>query len=474
MSAGVTATVPREDGRSGADYLAGLAGRRLYVAGRPVEDVIREPGLEAMARVLADLVDATQQPGTLATGNGVPWAYTLAADDSQLRARGRAFEETARRSGGLLGRSPDFLATILTAWYGAADYFGDRADALRAYWAGARSRNLVLTHAISDPPGDRYGMATAPIQALRAVGETDEGVVVRGAKMLATLAPFADDLLVYPFRPLTDAEEDQALLFSVPVGTPGLTLYCRPSLAVEPASDHPFAARFDEMDAIVFFDDVTVPWDRVFIHRDVRRANGLRAGTGMTAYAWHQSAVRAWVKAELIFELAAAAATAAGRDAQQVVRQQLGELAGIVETFRALVVSAEAGARQDDHGHVIADPVPLGASGMLNATLYPRAIELLQLITSSGLVVHPLTADDGLDSPAHHFYRHYFGGAGVDGAGHGRLLRAAADLSLDRFGSRQVLYERVFLGPPDAFRAKFFEQYRLGRPPSGMVGDLVT
>jgi aromatic ring hydroxylase len=126
------------------------------------------------------------------------------------------------------------------------------------------------------------------------VAKTADGLVVSGAKMLATLAPFADDLLVYPFRPLAEDEADQALCFAVPVGTPGLTLYCRPSLARGAAGDQPLAERFDEMDAVCVFDEVLVPWDRVFIDRDVHMANSLRSGTDMTAYAWHQSAVRCW------------------------------------------------------------------------------------------------------------------------------------------------------------------------------------
>ncbi|MFI1030498.1 4-hydroxyphenylacetate 3-hydroxylase C-terminal domain-containing protein [Streptomyces sp. NPDC020951] len=214
--------------------------------------------------------------------------------------------------------------------------------------------------------------------------------------------------------------------------------------------------------------------DRVFIHADVAAANNLRPGTGMTAYAWHQSAVRAWIQAETVFDLADRCAKAAGRDQQQTVRQQLGELAGIVETLRGLVVSAETDARQDRFGHYTCHSVPLAASGMLHAKLYPRAIELLQQIVSSGLVMHPVTADEDPGSAGHQFMQTYFAGAGVDGLAHGRLLRAAADLTMNRFGSRQVLYERLFLGPPDAFQAKFYDLFIERRESTDTVLDDVT
>ncbi|RZU51661.1 4-hydroxyphenylacetate 3-monooxygenase/anthranilate 3-monooxygenase (FAD)/4-hydroxyphenylacetate 3-monooxygenase [Krasilnikovia cinnamomea] len=461
--------------RRGDDYLRGLKGRRIVVAGRLVDDLTQDPGLRPMADFLAGLLDRFSAAGDLADAEGFPVPYALASSAQDVAARGRVFADVARSSGGLLGRSPDFLATILASWRGAAAYFGDRADAVVAYWEQARSSNLVLTHAISDPPADRHLPAELglPTQALRAVGESADGLVVRGVKMLATLAPYADDLVVYPFRPLGQQEADQALCLSVPVDTPGLTLYCRPGLASAPVEDHPLAARFDEMDAICVFEDVVVPWERVFLHGDVAKANGLRAGTGMTTYAWHQSAVRSWVKAEFVFGLARAAARAAGRDRNQATRQHLGELAGIAETLRSLVVAAEAQTRTDAHGNVVPDPVPLATAGMLNAQLYPRAIELLQLIVSSGLVMHPVSADEAPDSPAHAVFSTYFAGADIDSLSHGRLLRICAELTLDRFGGRQELYERVFLGPPDIFRATFYDRYTAERAepelPAGLL-----
>ena len=210
----------------------------------------------------------------------------------------------------------------------------------------------MLTHAISDPPGDRYlpPQSSHGPQTLRVVAEHDGGIVVRGAKMLATLAPFADELLVYPYRALCAAEADQALCFAIPIATKGLTLFCRPSLAADGPRERPLAGRLDELDAICVFNQVLVPWERMSIYRDITMANQLRANTSMTAYAWHQSSVRAWIKAALVFALAQACGNAGGRAASDSTRQQLGELAGIAETLRALVVAAKAGAGKDVPG----------------------------------------------------------------------------------------------------------------------------
>lgn len=176
-----------------------------------------------MAHLLAEMLDEALVPGPFVGSSGFPLAYSIASSPEDVRARGAAFAATARRSGGFMGRSPDFLATVLTAWRAASPHFGKHADDLVRYRERARTLDLVLTHAISDPPGDRHLPAElrgAP-RTLRAVDRTAEGLAVSGAKMLATLAPFADDLVVYPFRPLGPAEADQALCFAVPVATPG-------------------------------------------------------------------------------------------------------------------------------------------------------------------------------------------------------------------------------------------------------------
>ncbi|MFC5747159.1 4-hydroxyphenylacetate 3-hydroxylase N-terminal domain-containing protein [Actinomadura rugatobispora] len=444
--------------RTGRQYLSGLDdGRRVVVEGRSVRDVATDEATAGMARELAGLLDDAGGAG--GAGDWLSRAYSLAATAEEVAARGRAFEAVARRSGGLLGRSPDFLATIVTAWAGAADHFGPYAGNVRAYWAESRDARRVLTHAISDPPAGRDdGLAGI----LRIVREDADGIVVRGTKMLATLAPFADELLIYPYRPLGEDEQARAVCFAVPVAAPGLTLYCRPSLA---GGGGPLARRYDEMDALCVFDDVRVPWPRVFIAGDLETANGLRAGTEMTAYAWHQSSVRAFVKAEFLWAVADRCARASGRHGTPPARSALGELAGIAETLRSLVTAAEAGSRKGANGHRICDLTPLACAAMLNSRLYPRAVEIVQTIGSSGLVMHPSPGDDAPSSEAREFYAEYFSRETVGAAEHGRLLRIAADLALDRFGARQALYERVFVGPPDVFAGKFLDIYGAARGP---------
>lgn len=463
--------------RTGKEYLEGLNdGRSVTLDGELVEDVTSHPAFAHGARSIADLYDLQHRDETAAvttcasplTGDPVPRSYSLAASRDELIERGRAFEVFARSSGGLMGRSPDFLATILASWGAAAVFFAGLeprfGDNVRAYHEHARETDVCHSHAISDPPRDRYGDpdgAAGPPLVLREVGQTSEGVVVSGAKMLATLAPLADELLIYPFRPLGPAEDDKALMFSIPAATPGLRFLCRAGLSGSAAAfDHPLAERFDEMDAICVFEEVVVPWERVFMRGSAEHANALRRGTGMTGYAWHQAGARAAVKAELVLGLASLIAEAGGKDASGSVQEKLGELAAYTEALWSIVRAAERSAERDRFGYYVASSQTLGALGVLNASFYPRAIELLQLVGSSGLIMHPTEED--LTGPSADYYDEYFRGRDTSGREHAQLLNLAADLAVHGFGGRQVLYERFYLGQPEVFRTAYYRGYDTG------------
>jgi aromatic ring hydroxylase len=455
-------------GRTGERYLEDLDdGRYVALDGARVERVAAHPAFAGAARTLAGLLDLHHQPQTRAPMTSappgrepIPRYYSLATSAEEVCARGSCFQTVARATGGLMGRSPDFLATLLASWSAAGSVFGCRDSCYEKrvsdYHEHCASRALCHTHAISDPPGDRYGGRGGQPLTLRRVARSADGITVRGMKMLATLAPFADDLLIYPFRPLREEEADRALALAVPLNSPGLRILCRPALARAGAVfDGPLGERFDEMDALCVFDDVFVPHERVFLDGDVALANALRSETGMTSYVWHQSSVRTAVKAELILGAAALAASTSGRDGDAGVQEKLGEMAAIVEALRSMVVSAEAQAHQDRFGFHVPAWSPLAASGVLSGQMYPRLIELLQLVGSSGLIMHPSARDlAGCDAQA--FYE-YFGGPGGEAARHVAILKLAGELAVNGFGGRQLLYERFYLGPPDALRRRYYQ-----------------
>src|SRR5690606_6182724 len=160
-------------------------------------------------------------------------------------------------------------------------------------------------------------------------------LIVRGAKMLATLAPITDEVIVYPF-PYSSKPGDErySLAFAIPIDAPGLKIICREPMqdGTRPFFDHPLASRFEENDALLVFDDVLTPWDRVFVNQHIEAGNTLypKSGAGLTPA--YQSAVRGHIKLAFAMEVCMRVAEAIGVDVFPNVQAQLGEVAREVET----------------------------------------------------------------------------------------------------------------------------------------------
>ena len=207
----------------------------------------------------------------------------------------------AEASFGLLGRSPDFLNTVLMAWAESADFFGQRgpqfADNVRNYYKHCRERDLFATHAIVNPQTDRSKGSHEQADQFAHLGvveETKDGLIVRGAKMLATHGPTADELLVYPEPGIREGAERYVLAFGIPCATKGLKFICREPFddGTQNAWDHPLGSRFEEPDAVCIFDDVLIPWDRVFLYGDVKIGNAMFGEASIRNNTGHQTAVR--------------------------------------------------------------------------------------------------------------------------------------------------------------------------------------
>ena len=175
---------------------------------------------------------------------------------------------------------------------------------------------------------------------LRKVCDTEHGIIVRGARILATLAPFADELAVYPARPLPEDGGKFAVSFCIPMATQGLKFLSRDSVAgTDNVFDNPLSSRFDEQDAFLIFDDVEVPRDRLFIDANVKVYNQAMT-CGCHSNVMQQTTVRAATKLEFASGLATALAEAIN-DKSPAAQQILGELWCYAELARAAVQNAE-------------------------------------------------------------------------------------------------------------------------------------
>jgi 4-hydroxyphenylacetate 3-monooxygenase len=283
--------------------------------------------------------------------------------------------------------------------------------------------------------------------------------------MLATLAPYSDELMVFP-SPSRTAPSDApryAFAFSVPVATPGLRFICRESFDLgRSAFDHPLASRYEEMDAVVIFEEVVVPWERVFLKGDVLLCNRLFRETPAFMHGIHQFTAKNQAKAELVLAVASMVAEAIGRTDLPAYQVLLGEIVDAVETLRAYERAAEVDAVRDENGFFHPNPEIMSTARNFFPRVYPRLIEILQLVGSSGLMATPTEEDLAVPALAGDIDR-YYQSATLAGRDRVQLFRLAWDLSCSSFAGRQVLYERFFAGDPQGLLAGRFTSYDRSR-----------
>jgi 4-hydroxyphenylacetate 3-monooxygenase len=285
--------------------------------------------------------------------------------------------------------------------------------------------------------------------ALEVKRETDAGIIVRGARILATLGPLSDEIAIYSPRLARHSEDHSpfAMSFSIPCGTNGLKFLCRDSFDLGRSHfDHPLGSRFEEMDCIVFFDDVLVPWERVFLLYDVDRLNRVPHVTHSTAHSAHQGAAKNLAKCEFVLGVALLMTQALGNAHLPHTEERIGELMLTTELTRACMRAAEADAEIDQWGVMCPAILPTECTRNLFMTAYPRMIEILQLLGSSSFLLTPSEKD--FDGPLAPQIEQYLATDSISAKDRVKLFRLAWDVAGNAFGSRQVLYERFFASDP--------------------------
>ena len=445
--------------RTGEQFLKGLRGpRAVWVDGERVSDVVDHPKLMGAAHALAEIYDLQHEYASecLApdpeTGETIAVSHIIPTRREDLARRHTALRRVAEYSVGLMGRTPDYMNVTYAGFAGSPDEWDAHgnesgAERLIAYQKFLRRGDIALTHTIVQPTVDK-ALGDAPHagneHALRKVGETEHGIVVRGARVLATLAPFADEMAVYPAAPLPKGADDYALSFCVPMATPGLKFLCRDSVST-PANrfDHPLSSRFDEQDAFVIFDDVEVPRERLFIDCNLASYNSVMT-TSWPANVQQQTMIRASVKLDFAWGIALRMAAAINATDPETMRM-IGEIWSYAELTRAAVATAEAEARQWPSGLWTCAPAPLHALRASLPLWFPRVNEILRLIGSHNLFATP-TAAQMADAELRPLIDRYLPGAkGMAAEERIRIFRLAWDFAGSGLGSRNEQYERFYL-----------------------------
>lgn len=444
--------------RTGRQFLEELRDwRALYLGGERVGSPAEHPAFAGAARTLAEIFDLQHEAAADClmadpeTGETISVSHMIPRSLADLERRHRCLARISEHSVGLMGRTPDYMNVTFAGFAGRADEWAAAgnergADNLLRYQRVIARKDLALTHTIvhttTNVAKGRSPQGLDPVQ-LHKVADTDCGIIVRGSRILATLAPFADELAVYPGAPMADAAPAHALSFCVPMETPGLTFICRDSVsAPRNLFDHPLSSRFDEQDAFVIFDDVEVPRERLFIDGNLDVYN-----TVMKTTWWpnimQQTMIRAQTKLEFAWGLASRMAEAIGNDLPPT-QQMLGEIAMFASLARACVYAAEQGAREYGNGMWACDLGPLLALRAALPGWFPRVNEIIRLIGSHNLLTTPSRA--ALDDPAlRGLIDTYLSGCDMDATQRDRIFRLGWDFAGSALGSRNEQYERFYL-----------------------------
>jgi aromatic ring hydroxylase len=475
--------------RTGADYLTALRdGREVYLEGRRVADVTTEPGLRAVAETFARMydlahVDAFRDTLTFVDDQGrrVSGAWIEPRTRQQLEWRRLLTQTIARHTGGLFGRQPDYVALFHLGMLDIRRDFSqgdDRfAENIARYWEYARDHDLALAHAFIDPQFD----PSVPLDEttlLRVVDRNAEGVVVRGVKSVATFAVHADECLVGAF-PRPGIADHHVVYFSVPIALPGLRVVARTPHAAGSAFDHPASQYGDENDAMLIFDDVLVPWDRVFSLSNP--AFCFQVFPRITEWAHWSILARLAVKAEVLVGLYTLIPEMLGRARTPAAQEALGEVVRYLTTLRAFIHASEDQGQPSTGGYWMPDPVLVTAGRAYSVEHYRRIVGYLQDIGSQALVNMPTEATFASETIGPTL-RETFTSPAATAEERARIVRLGLDMVADSYGGRQTLFELFNALPWTAQRDQLLSRFdttpykQLARATAGLdsLGEAAT
>ncbi len=461
--------------RTGTDYLTGLQDDRcILLDGERVSDVTRHSTLSPAMHRIADLYDTrvkesapwiVDDPET-GSAIGFEWVVPRSAEDLALRRAAHVY--WAEGSYGLMGRTPDHVASVLTGFLGSRDVFArgrdEFADNVAAFHRKARTEDLYVAYAIVPPQIDRSKPAhqqPEPFLYPGVVEERDGGIVVRGAQMIATGVVMADYLFLSYITPLQPGDEDYALSIVLPVSTPGLRIYPRRPYAATASSvfDYPLSTRLDETDSVVVLDDVLIPWDHVFVYRDVDLCRAQFFETGAHQLANFQSLVRFTTKLEFAAGLARRLAALSGADGSASVQAALGgEIAAVCAAIEALALAAEQ-APDTRAGWAKPNPRHIYAGMSLQRRMVVDLMRSMRELAGGAFIAVPSSeasfdsAETGPDTDR------YYRSVAASARDRVKLLKLLWDFVGTEYAGRQLQYEMFYSAAQAVVDTRLFHTF---------------
>ena len=466
--------------RTGDEYLRSLNdGRRVFVDGELVKDVTAHPAFRQAARSIATLYDIAARPDlrermtftSPRTGMPVHRAWQIPQNHADLRAR-RLFSETwAEATFGLMGRAPDHVAGFFSGYAANPKFFASAgqqqfADNLVGFYEFMRDNHIYCSYAIVPPQIDRSKPAhkqSDPTLYAGVVKERDDGIIISGAQQLATGGAISDYLQLSCIQPLAPGDENYANCLAVPISAEGLKLYPRhPYAGAGRAADYPLSSRFDESDSYVIFDNVFVPWERVFIYRNVELSRDQWRKTPSHLLGNHQAQTRYVTKLRFMAGLAQRMNEMTGNIANPAVTIMMGELVAFVSIYEAMLHAHETMGTIED-GVFWPSRTAYYAASAMQSEFNGRMLELIREMAGAAFITLPSSdADFGNPESAADIER-YMPSGSTDAKSRIKLMRLLWDFLGSEFGSRHQQYEKFYGGPSFGAKLNLYRNFDFER-----------
>ncbi|RWR08415.1 4-hydroxyphenylacetate 3-monooxygenase, oxygenase component [Siminovitchia fortis] len=460
---------------AGKDFIARLnrLDIEIWFDGNKIEGNISEhPAFKGIIQTISSLYDMQNDPkikdemtfSIQDKKESVGLSYLQPKTKQDLKRRRKMIEHWARHTHGMIGRSPDYMNTAIMSYAASAPLLKGRNNCfpenIQSLYERAMKKDLSFTHTFITPQINRsqlnLGFSKDPISA-KVIEKNKKGLVIKGARLLATQGGMTDEVLVYT-APRFFFDPDEAFAFSIPSDTKGLKFICRESfVGGDSFFNHPLSSQYEEMDSIVVFDHVLVPWEKVFFYDNVDAATDLKLRSSFYPFAYHQVIIRQIAKTEFILGVAQSMVETINVDEYQHIQDKLSEIIVGLETMKALLEKSENDAELDEFGIMRPSMIPLQVAGTVFPKVYPRFCEIIQLIGASGMVTLPTEND--FDSNIAADLEKYLRGESRSAPDRVKLFRLAWDLTMSPFGTRQIQYERYFFGDPVRLSTYLYKNY---------------
>jgi 4-hydroxyphenylacetate 3-monooxygenase len=465
--------------RTGEEYRASIRdGREIWIDGERVEDVTTHPAFRPIVEVRARIYDMAHEEATRdvmsyvdpESGERCSVGPRLPLTRGDWEAKRAAVDAVLDDVGGVVTRVSDETVGEMWSLYDGQDVLNEIdpqfSEHIRSHVARAATLDPFHVSANTDPKGDRSKRPQDqehPDMQLRLVRETDDGIVVRGAKF-ETAAAYANQAFVKPTIANWGDEKlsDYALGFIADMGAPGIKHICRTGFAGRgPERDYPLANRFDEVDTLIVFDDVLIPWENVLFYRHTKAASFIRATLHRySAFPFVQRILRF---ADLLIGVAAFNVRQTGLERRQPVQEKLATLACYREGINAHLTAAIDQAETSPGGLLMPNQSLLFTGRVLACSQLPAMIHLARELCGGQICVtpdlalfeHPETAP---------WLEKYYALGGWSAEDRRRLLAFARDLLNSDYAGHRLTFQLFAQSPPFAHNLAVYNNFDFAGP----------